>query len=147
MREQLASGRRRDLLKLTALPAVWSLPLVQSVVLPAHAQTTDVVPAWRCSADDIPGIWQLEILGAAASSSEMTLYADGSVDHDFINAWQYKDAQLSLTQGSTWMLLGTFDTDARACDRLSGTYFNVFSIPILGNVIIREGDWTANRKA
>jgi len=119
---------------------------VQSVILPAHAQTTEAIPSPVCTADDIPGSWQLEILGTAASSSEMTLYADGSVDHDFINAWQYEDGQLSLTQGSTWVLLGTFGSDSRDCDLLSGTYLNVFTIPILGNAIIRQGDWTARRQ-
>jgi len=134
---------RRYFLKKLSPPlaglTAWSLPLVQSVILPAHAQTTESVPV--CTVDDIPGTWQLELLGTAASSSEITLYVDGSADHAFINAWQYSDGQLMMTQGSTWVLMGAFGD----CDTLSGTYLNVFTIPVLGNVIIRQGDWIASR--
>lgn len=45
---------RRNLLKGLAVsaPAAWSTPLVTSVILPAHAQTSPCDPSLSCSTDD-----------------------------------------------------------------------------------------------
>ncbi len=45
---------RRNLLKGLAVsaPAAWSTPLVTSVILPAHAQTSPCGPSLSCSTDD-----------------------------------------------------------------------------------------------
>lgn len=108
-----------------------------SVVLPVHAQTS----AENCTRDDIPGTWQLEIFGQAATNSQITFHADGSADHSFINAWGFANEQLIMTQGIMWVMTGTFG----GCKVLSGTYINIFTVPPLGNVIVRRGDWTANK--
>ena len=109
---------------------------MQSLMLPAHAQTSCV-----CGPDDIPGRWQLEVLGPAASSSEIVFFSDGSADHNYINAWQFSNAEFRMTQGTRWVFIGSCAT----CYVLSGSYVNIFTIPILGNVIVRKGDWFASR--
>ncbi len=135
--KKTGTARRTAVKKITypaAAMSVWSSPLVQSVFLPAHAQITFV-----CEPVTIPGRWRLEVLGPATSTSEIAFNSDGSVDHSYISAWQFDNDEFGMTQSATWVFSGAF-TD---CNTLSGTYINVFTIPILGNVIIRRGNWSA----
>ena len=138
MVDKKTSAARRTAVKKMAYPAaalsVWGSPIVQSVLLPVHAETTFI-----CEPVAIPGRWQLEVLGPAASTSEITFFSDGSVDHSFVNAWQFGNGEFQMTQGTTWEFIGSFS----ACDTLSGIYVNVFTIPVLGNVIVRQGTWYA----
>ena len=137
MEDNQAPIRRRDAVKRIALPPVyisaWSTPLVHTVLLPAHAQTSG------CAEENIVGRWQLELFGLAASVREINFLADGSVTHAYLNRWRYVNNELQITQGLTWVLSGSF----ASCATLSGTYVNIFTNPILGNLIVRRGDWQA----
>ncbi len=129
--------KRRASIKQLAMPSLylsaWCVPTVKSAMLPVHAQTSG------CMRDDILGRWQLELFGLAASSREITFAADGTVMHAYLNRWQFANDELQITQGLTWALTGSFVS----CDSLSGTYVNIFTNPILGNLIVRRGDWQA----
>lgn len=107
---------RRKAIKKTVctgvLSTAWGAPVVQSILLPVHAQTSHI-----CLAQDIPGTWQLEVLGPAASSSEIIFFSDDSVDHSIVNAWQFTNDEFWMTRGSTWIFTGSFGT----CESLSGT--------------------------
>ena len=134
-----AEPGRRTALKQIILPSagltVWSVPVVQSVLLPAHAQAS------MCAREDIVGHWHLELKGAAASTRELEFFDDGSASSDLVNAWQYRAGNFQMTRGSAWKFEGRFS----ACDFLAGTYVNIFTIPIIGNLIVREGAWQATK--
>lgn len=130
--------RRKAISKIVypvAIGSAWASPIVQSILLPAHAQMS------QCTRGDVVGRWQLELMGVAASSREITFFDDGALQHAFLNQWQFSNDTLQITQGFTWLLSGTFST----CDALSGTYVNTFVNPIIGNVIVRRGDWVAQK--
>lgn len=56
-----------------ALSPIWSKPLLNSVVLPAHAQTS-----W-CSASELIGSWEIVSTGASGTTTgTYTLYNDGT---------------------------------------------------------------------
>jgi len=116
--------------------SVWSSPVVRSILLPAHAQTSSCVQG---SVGDIPGKWRLELFGPAASTGEIYFHEDGSVDHTFINAWQFSNQEFRMTQGTRWVFTGVYG----ACGTLSGTYTHIFPNPLVGNIIVRRGDWQA----
>lgn len=109
--------------------------MVQSVLLPAHAQTS------MCIREDIVGHWHLELKGVAASTREISLFDDGSANSDIANAWQFRAGNFLMTRGTTWRFEGSFS----ACDFLAGTYINIFTIPIIGNLVVREGTWQATK--
>lgn len=142
MNDKPMRSARRTAIKKIVFPAavlpVWILPVVHSVLLPVHAQAS------LCVLDDIHDIlgkWQLEMFEPVASVSEFTLFSDGSVEHEFLNAWQYSGGEFRMTQGTTWVLTGSLVS----CNALSGTYVNIFTLPIIGNVIVRQGDWVASK--
>jgi hypothetical protein len=143
VRDTPTQAQRRAAAKKIVFPfaalTVWSLPVVQTVVLPAHAQTSQPVV---CTREDVLGRWQMELFGVAASTAEMVFHDDGKVDHTVINAWQFVDGQLQMTQGTTWIMMGEFGA---SCDIMTGTYLNLFTLPLFGNVIIRNGDWRARK--
>lgn len=120
-----------------AIATVWVSPLVQTVLLPVHAQTS------TCSRADIPGRWQLELFGIASQSQEINLLDNGTAEHAFLNAWQFTDGTLYIIQGFTWALNGGFES----CNVMSGSYTNTIVNPILGNIIIRRGEWRAVKRA
>ena len=122
----------------SGLFSAWSLPVVQAITLPVHAQMSSCTPG---AMDDIPGQWQLEVFGAAAAISNLIFYEDGTVDHSFVNAWQYSGSEFRMTQGTRWVFTGVYT----GCETLSGTYVNVFTIPVLGNVVVRRGNWLASK--
>ena len=135
---QKRAQRRKAIGKIVypgAIATAWASPIVQSVLLPVHAQMS------QCTRGDVLGRWQLELLGVASSIREITFFDDGSLQHTFLNQWQFSNDALQITQGFTWLLSGTFS----ACDTLSGTYVNTFVNPIIGNVIVRRGDWIARK--
>lgn len=139
MSGQLNKAQRRKAIAKIAYPgaivSAWSSPIVQSVLLPVHAQMS------LCTREDIPGSWQLELFGVAASIREIAFFDDGTVQHAFLNQWQFSNDALQITQGFTWRLSGAF----RACDTLWGTYVNTFVNPVIGNIIVRRGDWLAQK--
>ena len=141
MSNQKTPTSRRAAIKKLLLPGSvavsWTSPIVQSVILPAHAQASSRL----CTREDVLGNWRIELFGLAASVREITFSSDGSVAHVIYNRWQFTNDELQITQGITWVLTGTFSS----CDSLSGTYVNTFTNPLLGNVIIRQGDWRATK--
>jgi len=127
-----------------AAPAlVWSAPVVHSVVLPAHAQTS-MLPV-LCAREDIPGIWRFELFGQAASVRTIEFFDDGRTGQDLIANWRYDDDQLTIAQGITWLYNGTFSDNMNSCEQMTGTYANTVVIPPLGNIVIRRGEWQARR--
>lgn len=156
MNEAAKPDRRSALLRtagsLGAGLAVWSMPVVRSVLLPVHAQTSaaptgdgqdNEAQAPVCIREDIIGRWQLTLFGVAASTSEIQFNADGTAEHELINLWQYVDGELQMMRGTVWLLTGRFS----GCSTLAGDYLNIFTNPLLGNLIIREGEWVAVKVA
>ncbi len=111
--------------------------MVQAVMLPAHAHTSFEV----CTGADVVGRWRMELSGIAAATKEITFFDDGSTDQSFVPVWQFSDGKLTMAQGITWLLSGSFN----GCDELTGSYVNTLVIPPLGNIVIRRGNWIATR--
>ena len=120
-----------------SMASVWSTPVVQSIMLPVHAQTSSEV----CVRADIVGRWKIELFGPAASVKDVTFYSDGTTDQSFIPVWQFSEGELTMAQGFTWLLTGAFN----GCDELTGNYVNTIVIPPLGNIVVRRGSWIASR--
>lgn len=117
--------------------SAWSMPTVQSVILPVHAQ----ISAEVCVRADVVGRWRMELFGLAASVKDLNFFSDGTTDQSFIPIWQFSGDELTMAQGITWLLSGRFN----GCNELAGSYVNTLVIPPLGNIVVRRGDWIATR--
>jgi len=117
------------------LPSSWVKPVVRSVILPAHAQTSG------CDMIDLVGTWRFTSATHAVPALNPTfeLFSDGSTS-DLASTWSLNSAEFVLRQDVSDFVF----TDPLArnfgCDILSGTSTTVFT-----ETLPENGTWTAER--
>lgn len=125
---------RRTNLKLGI--AAWITPIVNSVILPVHAQTS------ICSMLDLVGTWRfiLSTHVVPALNPTFELRADGSTS-DAASIWEVDGNQFTLRQDiSDYIFVAELTSN---CNYLSGTSTTSFTDPPFN--LPENGVWSAER--
>ena len=120
----------------TVLPSQWVKPLVSSVILPAHAQTS------VCQVSDFVGQWAMTFSTHQPSGlyPNFELFADGSTS-DLDSIWGINQGVFILRQDiSDYVFTANISTD---CGRLEGESTTVFDMP--PQSLPSSGTWVAEK--
>ena len=134
-REVLVKGTKKILVPGVVL-TVWHKPIVNTVVLPSHGQTS------VCTSADALGSWRLEIFDYQEPNIRtITLLEGGTTDTSFIHEWSVSpDGTFSMSQDlNDWRFTGTFSA---GCTELSGTYSTIN----FEDASIDTGTWQATKQ-
>lgn len=113
---------------ISLMPAKWTKPVIDSILIPAHAQTSP--EATGCSADDVVGIWDFVISNDNGPADNVVLTFDSGGTGSFTGdgfagsfAWSLSDNSVSMEispDGSSGSSIATM-TLSSSCDSGSGT--------------------------
>ena len=119
------------------LPSQWVKPVVSSILLPVHGQTS------MCNELDLAGRWQFTQATHLIPAYQpfVDLFTDGSTS-DASSMW-------GITNGEFWLFQDVSDFRFRApvtsdCNNLSGTSTTAFTFPPFN--LPENGTWSAVKK-
>ena len=125
-------SRRNVLLAIgigTTLPMQWTKPMINSVLLPAHAQTSE------CDTSDINGLWEISISNGSPSIFTLNFDEENVL---FSNEIMF-EIHTPLTD-----TVYTADTTNDDCTTMGGSYNNFAGVAGPDSPVT-SGTWTAKK--
>lgn len=104
------------------LPSGWTKPLVNSVILPAHAQTSG------CSAEDVAGNWAFSVPSDPAGGGTLYFKSDGTwEDEGTPGSWSVSGNTFTfertyVVSGATHNFRGTATLSSDCTSMMSGSF-------------------------